>query len=415
MKGVRVAWKTVFVLVLLAAVSTAPAAGANLLLNPGLELGPGGGGSPESWWTYGECGQHSWAGRNSAGGVAFHSYLEGAWGGFGQDVSASSEPGDVIRLSVWAQAEGSYTSANHEAWIKLNLYTGGTTPAGECLLDVYGDLFQRRGSWNEYVIVLTNEVAGVDRMKVTVGGGGFTSGEGSRSVLWDDAELTVTPPAGSSRLAASLDAENACCLSWQGEGDRYYKVLVSETLTGRWTQVRGMKLGSNAEQAWRDEAALTDCSNLFYRLVSRPVNEPGDWDEDGLDDVTELRAGNLNPLDPDCDDDGIRDGLDPRPANPNEPPSIQQVLLVSAANRHNEGMITLAVLCFDPDGDAAEYRFTLNGGAPSLWQSASVPFSWQPNAVDSGSQVVMVTARDAHGAQSAQSASIHLFRTPPRP
>ncbi|MDD4736420.1 MAG: hypothetical protein PHP44_10000, partial [Kiritimatiellae bacterium] len=235
------------------------------------------------------------------------------------------------------------------------------------------------------------------------------------SFKWDDAGLVARSAPAGLHLDSSVDADNAFCLRWTGGADRYYQVWASEKLDGTWTLIRGMKLGTGSPQLWRDDAALSDYTNLFYRIVERSVDDPADMDGDGLDDVAELRAGNLDPLDPDCDRDGIRDGDDPRPTNPNEAPEILQVSLVSVSNRHNDGAVTLAIFCTDPDGDAVEYRYAANGGTPSPWQSVDTPFVWQPPTNSFGPQTLTVTAKDSQGVEDTESASIYLFRTPPRP
>ncbi|MDD2236144.1 MAG: hypothetical protein PHG65_02920 [Kiritimatiellae bacterium] len=476
-------------------------AGANLLLNPGFESGPGGGAAPDDWWTYTECGQHSWAARSGSQGVAFHSYVEGSWGGFGQDVPATVQVGELITFSIWAQAEGSYTSENHEAWIKMKLFTNGSaTVAAEYLLDVYDGLVNQRGSWNEYRLVVTNPLAGVDQINMTIGGGGFKSGEGSRSVLWDDADLSITPVAlgenlqrspgfedgqnwvrngemGYESWAARDSGQGLAMYGWRTGGFIYQDVLSSGekaytfsiyglkdaafSLSALKTELKleffsdlGVtRIGEvttvvqQADAAWTlysvsgvspentalvrvtlafdgtasDDSFKWDDAGLVARSapaglhLDSSVDDPADMDGDGLDDVAELRAGNLDPLDPDCDRDGIRDGDDPRPTNPNEAPEILQVSLVSVSNRHNDGAVTLAIFCTDPDGDAVEYRYAANGGTASPWQSVDTPFVWQPPTNSFGPQTLTVTAKDSQGVEDTESASIYLFRTPPRP
>jgi hypothetical protein len=160
--------------------------------------------------------------------------------------------------------------------------------------------------------------------------------------------------------------------------------------------------------------AVADYTSLYYRITALWVNDPDDADTDGLDDVTELRAGNLDPTDPDSDDDGIDDGIDPRPATPNEAPDVEDMLLSSTANYHNDSAVGLAITCVDPDGDDVMYRYRANGNALSPWQSSN-QFSWTPPTNASGSQTLTVEARDSWGAVNSDSTSLYLFHTPPRP
>jgi len=95
--------------------------------------------------------------------------------------------------------------------------------------------------------------------------------------------------------------------------DVYFQVWASDSLTSEWTQVRGMTLGEEGTQAWKDATAITSFTGLYYRLRRLPISDPDDYDGDGMDDVFELRHPSLlNPLDPsdgwmDTDDDGMPD------------------------------------------------------------------------------------------------------------
>jgi len=63
-----------------------------------------------------------------------------------------------------------------------------------------------------------------------------------------------------------------------------------------------------------------------------------DTDGDSLSDGSEVRVG-ANPLDPDTDDDGWRDGLDFTPTNPTLPTML--VVAVAAAGTAVAGFILL--------------------------------------------------------------------------
>ncbi len=58
-----------------------------------------------------------------------------------------------------------------------------------------------------------------------------------------------------------------------------------------------MVLGVEGTQSWRDDDALDQALRRFYRVGTRPLTAPADSDNDGMDDVWELRRG-LNPLNP---------------------------------------------------------------------------------------------------------------------
>jgi hypothetical protein len=109
--------------------------------------------------------------------------------------------------------------------------------------------------------------------------------------------------------------------------DVYFQVWASDSLTSEWTQVRGMTLGEEGTQAWKDATAITSFTGLYYRLRRLPISDPDDYDGDGMDDVFELRHSDiLNPRDPsdayeDFDNDGLANleechyGTDPSSAD----------------------------------------------------------------------------------------------------
>jgi len=544
-------------------------AGANFLQNAGFELGPAGGGTPDSWWKYSEAGQESWAARNGTNGMAFWSWSAGAWGGFGQNVSAFPEVGDLITFSIWGLAENSYSSSTHEAWLKIQYWTNNaSTPVSEFQQDIYGQLLANRGVWNQYTVVATNALAGVTHVEVVVGGGGFTAGDGSQAVKWDDADLDIGPgpdapdnllrspgfedglnwtlgndlcyepwaarqgngglamygwtsggyayqdvaASGSSNyefsiygskdelfdlslLATELKLEffsdsgvtrisevttvvqsagtawtrysvsgvspeetrtvratlafggtpgddsfkwddaklistgsprpgfpvhssvatgNVFRIGWAGSTSVYYQVWAAEELDGNWHLIRGMALGAAGDQVWRDDDAIARYTNLYYKITARPVTDPEDCDEDGLDDVTELNMGDVDPTNPDSDGDLINDGMDPRPSIPNVPPDVQDIELSSDGNYHNDEPVTIVIQSDDEDGDSIQYRYAVGGGAFTPWQTGN-EFVWTPGSGDVGSRTLLIEVRDPWGALSSDSISVYLFRTPPRP
>lgn len=69
-----------------------------------------------------------------------------------------------------------------------------------------------------------------------------------------------------------------------------------------------MVLGVERTQEWRDTDALIESPRRFYRVGYRDVESPGDADNDGLDDMWELRRGSepfLNDALWDYDQDGL--------------------------------------------------------------------------------------------------------------
>ena len=54
------------VVAVLMAIGFIGVASANLLTNPGFEIGGAAGGTPDGWWKYNEAGQENWAAANPA-------------------------------------------------------------------------------------------------------------------------------------------------------------------------------------------------------------------------------------------------------------------------------------------------------------------------------------------------------------
>jgi hypothetical protein len=176
------------------ALAIAGVATANLLTNPGFEVGPAGGASPDGWWKYNEAGQENWAAQTGTNGMAFWSWSNGTYGGFGQDVVRNTGVGDVMTFSIYGLAEAQFQSSSSEVWLKLEIWTNGASAyTTQYSLDVYGGLTAAPNTWNQYTLIVTNQIANVTLIKPIVGGGGFTNVGGSQAVKWDNADFTVIP------------------------------------------------------------------------------------------------------------------------------------------------------------------------------------------------------------------------------
>lgn len=384
---------------------------ANLLANPGFEEGPAHGGIPAGWWTYAGCGQEMWAPRTGTNGVAFWSWNDGWWGGFGQDVHVALASNDVLAFSIWGRAEAYFRSSNSEAWMQIQFWTSAVDCVRSEFLDLYGALISRPDQWTRYTFTTTNRVPNVSIVKVLVGAGGFLDSGRAESVLWDDAELVRTPGHGFD-VESSVDTNRAFRIGWSCTTSVYYQVWASEALDGNWRLIRGMALGTDSNLVWRDTNAIARFNQLYYKVVAISVTNAHDEDGDGLNDVTELRMGGVDPANADTDGDRIHDGVDPRPLNTNEAPVIQSVTLSSAANFHGTNAVSIAVSSADPDGDSAQYRYRVNPGAYTAWQGAS-PLTWTPATNDVGQRTLTVEARDAWGATNRVTRSTYVFRLPP--
>ena len=88
----------------------------------------------------------------------------------------------------------------------------------------------------------------------------------------------------------------------------YVQVWAAASLTGPW-QALDLDWGQDGAQTWVDPASL-DSQQRFYRVSQCSLTNPGDADNDGIDDVFEMRHPHLNPLnESDALKDFDRDGL----------------------------------------------------------------------------------------------------------
>lgn len=95
-------------------------------------------------------------------------------------------------------------------------------------------------------------------------------------------------------------------------------------------------------------------------------------------------------------------------------PVIDSFTVTSSANFHNEGAVRLQVGASDVDGDPLWYQFSANGIVFEDWD-LEAQATWQPQETDIGAHSLTVKVKDAHGAVTQDTTTIHLLRTPPRP
>lgn len=183
------------VLAVAVALVVAAVASANLLTNPGFEIGAGGGATPDGWWKYNEAGQESWAAMTGTNGMAFWSWNNDVYGGFGSDVYTNLVPGDVVSFSIWGLAEN-FSSYQSECWLQLEFWTNGaSTYSVKITNSVYDAITADRNNWNQYFIGYTNYASDITVIKPIIGYGGATNAMGGNmSVKWDDADLVVSIP-----------------------------------------------------------------------------------------------------------------------------------------------------------------------------------------------------------------------------
>ena len=163
---------------------------ANLLQDPGFELQvPTSWSAP--WWSYGETAPETWAAKDGTNGAAFHSWSEGAYAGFGQDVAVTSQPVDMVySFTIEGKAETNFSSASGNVFLQMEFWTGDEMRS--CATNVvYSALLSQGENWATYSLRATNSDSSVNQVKVLVGGGDFDSPGGPCAVLWDNASLEV--------------------------------------------------------------------------------------------------------------------------------------------------------------------------------------------------------------------------------
>ena len=183
-------------LAIIVALALACVASANLLVNPGFEIGAAGGQVATNWWDYDGSGVESWAWRSGTNGYALQGWNNGWWGWFGQDVSSNMIVGDVITFSIWGLAESGFTSFGNEAYMALELWTNGAaTYTVKVTNNIYWGLTGNRENWAMYTLSFTNSIAGLNLIKPLINSGGWTSGlVGNQALKFDDADLTIAIP-----------------------------------------------------------------------------------------------------------------------------------------------------------------------------------------------------------------------------
>jgi len=185
------------VLVVLVVLVTALVASANLLTNPDFEISDGGTGgdgrTPSGWWAYNQVSSEGWAARNGTNGMAFWSWNNGTYGGFGQDVTTNLVSTDILTFSIYGLAEANFESSSQETWLKIEYWTNGASAySRQDTFDIYSLITASPDTWNQYTMITTVGMDNVTMVKPIVGGGGFTNVGGSQAVKWDDADFTVT-------------------------------------------------------------------------------------------------------------------------------------------------------------------------------------------------------------------------------
>ena len=95
---------------------------------------------------------------------------------------------------------------------------------------------------------------------------------------------------------ADLVPTNSIRLSFSAETSAYYHVLTAGYVTSSTWSVFAMDLGAAGLKEWTHTGAVSSLDSMHYRVRALPLDAPDDVDTDGIDDVFELEAGFLDPL-----------------------------------------------------------------------------------------------------------------------
>lgn len=179
---------------------------ANLLSNPGFEEGDGQDGVTGSngfakgwavdWWAYQDTEVQNWGNGHYSGSnaVAFRGWIDGGYGGFGQDVTVDLSNGNIFDFSIYGRAEADYGSTDSETWLKMEFWdSSGSTLYYAVTNDIYSAITGDPDNWNQYSFRYTNDNESVGMVKPMVGAGAFDNTSGSQGATWDDASFVQIP------------------------------------------------------------------------------------------------------------------------------------------------------------------------------------------------------------------------------
>ncbi|MBN1269925.1 MAG: hypothetical protein JXB04_10070 [Kiritimatiellae bacterium] len=259
--------------------------GGNLLQNPSFEIGNGGyGAMPSNWWGNGEGGNEAWSEvRTGTNVYGFWSWKTNWYANFGQDAYVDVDDGDVLTFTIWGRANPGFASSNSEAWILLELWTGGSL-THTASNSIYAQLVGNPDTWTQYRLVYTNTTDGITLVKPIVGSGGWDPQGGSESLMFDDASLALDDRG---PLIVSVDDYYASVIDdyfdgtdikyqWYWEAEEGTKAGVNNALYFWPTNAyRQAAIGSRHSYPWVDNVAYTyqftieemfDNDNFFVSL-----------------------------------------------------------------------------------------------------------------------------------------------------
>lgn len=136
-------------------------------------------------------------------------------------------------------------------------------------------------------------------------------------------------------------------LTWSGKDEiTYFTQLSTDLATWRW--LPGIEYGGGLKFQTFTSSDSKSFVRLLYTHIPTTNAELADYDNDGFGNLTEVTLG-TSPMNPDSDNDGVRDGIDPLPLSPADGDPLE---------------------ASDDDGDGLNNaREKAMGTSPTLWDS----------------------------------------------
>ena len=160
----------------------------SILQNSGFEDGPG---FINGWFSWGSCSVEAWATHTGERGVALHGWIEGAYGGFAQDVAVTSHAeGDVYTFSIEGMAEPGFGSTTETVAIRME-FLQGETIRSSCETNIYAALTSSRDTWNRHTLIWTNADVLVDTVRVLLHAADYGPTGFLVAAMWDNADLSL--------------------------------------------------------------------------------------------------------------------------------------------------------------------------------------------------------------------------------
>jgi|GEM_PF-1932198 len=230
------------------------------------------------------------------------------------------------------------------------------------------DLIHEKPVWDKNLvaeIVAWEEAQRQEPVASSQPAGAFAPDSGRMMLLGGD-PCTITNEAQPFAMLGIWPETNGwMTVIWESCSDHAYVVQARAEMTNTWWEPLAVVPGEDAWTSWSDTNAPA-FEHRFYRVTR--LDPAGDFDGDGLSNGNELAIGS-DPTNPDTDGDGLLDGDDPNPLDPNvgPPGGASPVRLYNAFGIYTNGMTNIWLQADARSTNAtvtvaaAEYFHTITG------------------------------------------------------